>query len=353
MDSKIARSQTHQINVGGIKIGGGAPVVVQSMTCAPLINDNGNQVLDVDATLTQINSLVAHGCELVRVAIPNSNCIASFAKICAKSSIPIIADIHFDYRLAIAACKNGASAIRINPGNIGSLDKVDAIIDAARQAQIPVRIGVNEGSLQKEIAADCSLSQADKLVQSAVAFVEHFQSQNFDDIIVSIKSHDVSTCINACLKFAKLCPSVPQHLGITEAGTLRQGTIKSSVGLGTLFAQGIGDTIRVSLTADPCEEVDVAYAILQSLGLRHTQIEIISCPTCSRTHSNLIEIVNKAEQHFATLPNKNLKVAIMGCEVNGPGEAKNADIGLAFGKDCALLFKHGKVIEKIDTRASN
>ena len=342
------RDKTCRVMVGNVPIGSGAKIVVQSMTNVPMLKVRNKALLDVDRNLEQISDLTKIGCELVRVAIPNIDCIDAFEKIATNSKIPVIADIHFDYEIAIQACKRGACAIRINPGNIGSTQHVDEIIKAAKQANIPIRIGVNAGSLQDDIASMQDLTQPEKLVLSVERFVEHFEKQDFRDIVVSIKAHDVMTTVEACRLLAKRLPYIPQHLGITEAGTVKQGTIKSSVGLGILLSEGIGDTLRVSLTADPCEEIPVAYGILSALGLRRVKPELISCPTCSRCQVDLIPIAQEIDIKLKNL-NKPIKVAVMGCVVNGPGEARDADCGVACGADCGVLFVHGERIKKVSS----
>ena len=340
------RNKTHQVMVGGVPIGGGAPVVVQSMTNVPMIERDSKALLDVDKNLAQISELANVGCELVRVAIPNRESLDAFEMIVQKSCIPVIADVHFDHIIAIEACKRGAAGIRINPGNIGSNERVFEVLTAAKEAKIPIRIGVNAGSLQDDIAAMQDLSHAEKLVLSVERFVKYFEEKDFHDIVVSIKAHDVMTTVEACRLLAKKLPYIPQHLGITEAGTVEQGTIKSSVGLGILLSEGIGDTLRVSLTADPCEEVPVAYGILAALGLRRVKPELISCPTCSRCRVDLIPIARQMNERLKKM-NKPIKVAVMGCVVNGPGEARDADCGVACGQDCGVLFAHGEKLKKV------
>ena len=340
------RDNTNQIKVGNVAIGGGAPIVVQSMTNVAMKKSGNALILDVQGNLAQIEALANKGCELVRVAIPNRYSIDAFEQITAKSCIPVIADVHFDHIIAIEACKRGAAAVRINPGNIGTSDKVDLVLDAAKAAGIPIRIGVNAGSLNEKQAARQDLTHAQKLVLSAENFIEYFHSKDFYDIVVSIKAHDVTTTIEACRQLAKKQPHIPQHLGITEAGTLQQGTIKSCVGLGILLEEGIGDTLRVSLTASPLEEIDVAYGILAALNLSRVKPELISCPTCGRCCIDLIPIAQLVSDHLKTI-NKPIKVAVMGCVVNGPGEAAQADCGIACGQDCGVLFAGGKKLKKV------
>ena len=334
-----ARNLTRPVNVGGVQIGGGAPVVVQSMTCTP--------TTDADVTLAQINTLVQAGCDIVRVSVPTAEAVEPFGRICSLSPVPIVADIHFDYRLAIAAVEHGASKLRINPGNIGSWDRVDAVIDAAGQAGAAIRIGVNAGSLDKDIASREDLSQVDKLVASSMQFVEHFETRGFTDIVLSAKAHSVSTTLKTYRRLSSELPQIPLHLGVTEAGGIQQGTIKSSIALGALLAEGIGDTMRVSLTADPVEEVPVAWGILSALELRRRGPEIVSCPTCARCQVDLIEIADEVTRRLASCT-KPITVAVMGCVVNGPGEASDADVGVACGRGSALLFRHGEVVRKVD-----
>ncbi len=338
MAESLARTLTRPVHVGDVVIGGGAPVVVQSMTCTP--------TADARATLQQVANLAEAGCDIVRVSVPTKEALESFREICSESPVPIVADIHFDYRLALGALEAGAAKLRINPGNIGSWDNVDAVIDKAGSLGAAIRIGVNAGSIEKDLLERTDLTQSEKLVSSAMRFVEHFESRGFKDIVLSAKAHSVNTTIDTYRKLSKELPQVPLHLGITEAGGVRQGTIKSSIALGSLLAEGIGDTMRVSLTADPIEEVPVAWGILSALGLRRRGPEMISCPTCARCQVNLIEIANEVERRLSSC-SKPVSVAVMGCAVNGPGEASDADVGVACGKGCALLFKHGEIIRKI------
>ena len=342
-----ARKKTRQIKVGDVCIGGGADVVVQSMTnVAMRAGDDGTSILDVAGNIEQIERLKDAGCELVRVAIPNRASLPFFAEIVSGSNLPIIADVHFDHEIAIQAAKNGAAALRINPGNIGSTQKVDCVIDAAKAAGIPIRIGVNAGSLEDKLAAREDLSLAQKLVLSACNFVQHFESRNFYDIAVSAKAHDVLVCVDAYKQLSSQIPSVPLHIGITEAGTALDGSIKSAIGCGILLSAGIGDTLRVSLTADPVKEIEVAYSILAACGVRRIKPELISCPTCSRCQVDLIPIATQVQKHLASIK-KPIKVAVMGCAVNGLGEAADADVGVACGKDEGLLFAHGKKLKKV------
>lgn len=338
MADSIPRNLTRPVHVGNVTIGGGAPVVVQSMTCTPTV--------DLGATLEQVTKLAEAGCDVVRVSVPTKEALGSFRDICRESPVPIVADIHFDYRLALAALDAGAAKLRINPGNIGSWEKVDAIIDKAGSMGAAIRIGVNAGSIEKDLLERTDLTQSEKLVSSAMRFVEHFELRGFENIVLSAKAHSVNTTIDTYRKLSYELPQIPLHLGVTEAGGIRQGTIKSSIALGSLLAEGIGDTMRVSLTADPIEEVPVAWGILSALGLRRRGPEMISCPTCARCQVNLIDIANEVERRLSSCA-KPVSVAVMGCAVNGPGEASDADVGVACGKGCALLFKHGEIIRKI------
>ncbi len=343
---EIARNKTHQVDVGGVLIGGGAPVTVQSMTNLPMIPGKKGSVLNVKGTNQQIAKLVEAGCEIVRVAIPNSESIECFARVAEASAIPVVADIHFDYELAIAAAQNGADKLRINPGNIGSMDKVDAVIDAAGEAGIPIRIGVNSGSLDAAWCERGGLSLAERLAGSVIEYASHFRDRGFEDVVVSAKSSDVLSTVEAYRIISREVPDVPLHLGITEAGTYLQGTVKSAVGIGMLLADGIGDTLRVSLTEDPVEEISVGWEILGAANVRRRHPELISCPTCSRCQVDLISIAKEVKRRLkgVDLP---IKVAVMGCVVNGPGEAKDADIGVACGKDSGIIFAHGEQLYKV------
>ncbi len=330
------RRETRPVMVGSVPIGGGAPVSVQSMT--------NTDTRDAAATLAQIGRLAEAGCEIVRVAIPRSEALEGFAAICAGSALPVVADIHFDHRLAIEAVARGAAKLRINPGNIGSLDRVDAVLEAAGEAGISVRIGVNAGSLAPEFE-DRDWELADKLVASVVAFCEHAESRGFADIVVSAKASSVTATVDAYRKLSGLVP-YPLHLGVTEAGTLLSGTVKSSVGLGILLSEGIGDTMRVSLTADPVEEVRVAFDILASLDIRRIGPELVSCPTCGRCEVDLIPIAEEVSRRLAAIRTP-VKVAVMGCVVNGPGENRDADIGVACGRGVGLIFAKGEPVRKV------
>ena len=336
--AELPRTHTRRINVGGVRMGAGAPVVVQSMLTAPTANP--------EAAIAQAKGLAEAGCEIVRAAIPNSSALDGFAQLCRACPVPVVADIHFDYRLAVRACELGASGLRINPGNIGSWDKVDAVIDAARAAGIPIRIGVNAGSIDRELDARADLSLAEKMALSATGFVRHFEDRDFGDIVLSAKAHDVGVTVDAYRRLSRELPSIPLHLGITEAGTAFQGTIKSSVGLGILLSEGIGDTLRVSLTADPVEEIPVAWGILQALGLRRRTPELISCPTCARCQVDMIPIARQVEERLRTL-SLPISVAVMGCEVNGPGEARGADIGVACSRGSGSIFCHGEIVRRV------
>jgi len=330
------RKNTRQIHVGDVKVGGLAPITVQSMT--------NTYTQDVAATVSQINRLEQAGCELVRVAVPDQKAAASIASIKQEISIPLIADIHFDYRLAISSAKAGADGLRINPGNIGSVKKVKAIVDCAKSFNIPIRIGVNAGSLEKDILKKHDGASAEAMVESALRHIELLSSFGFYEIKISIKSSDVCRTIDA---YRLLSPKteLPLHVGITEAGGLYSGIVKSSIGIGMLLTEGIGDTIRVSLTRDPVEEVRVGFDILKALNIRRHGPEIISCPTCGRCKINLFDIVERVEKALLLNPVP-IKLAIMGCIVNGPGEAKEADIGVAGGDGTGILFKKGEVIKK-------
>lgn len=342
MIENAARTKTRPVHVGKVTIGGGAPVVVQSMT--------STDTADATATLNQVRALADTGCDIVRVSVPSRAALKSFRTICAESPVPIVADIHFDHRLALGAIEAGAAKLRINPGNIGSWEKVDAVIDAAGEAGIAIRIGVNAGSLEDDIAQNENLSLPEKLVASSLRFVEHFEGRGFENIVLSAKAHDVPATIATYRALSRELPQVPLHLGVTEAGTVKQGTIKSAVGLGALLADGIGDTLRVSLTADPVEEPPVAWGILECLGIRRRGPELVSCPTCGRTQVDLIPIAEEVERRLKGVT-KPISVAVMGCVVNGPGEAAGADVGVACGRGCGLIFRHGEVLRKVSEDA--
>lgn len=336
--AQCARELTRPVAVGSVRIGGGAPVAVQSMTCTP--------TTDVAATLNQVRSLAEAGCDLVRVSVPIKDALEPFGVICRESPVPIVADIHFDYRLAIGAVQAGASKLRINPGNIGDWSRVDAVIDAAGECGAAIRIGVNAGSLDRRIAERDDLSQPEKLVASSLEFVSHFENRGFTDIVLSAKAHSVLTTLETYRALSRELSHVPLHLGVTEAGTVREGTIKSSVGLGILLSEGIGDTMRVSLTADPVEEPPVCWGILSALGLRRRGPELVSCPTCGRTQVNLIGLAERVSDRLKTCE-KPISVAVMGCVVNGPGEAADADVGVACGRGVGMVFRHGEIIRKV------
>lgn len=333
-----ARELTRPVMVGDVQIGGGAPVVVQSMTCTP--------TTDAASTLAQVRALAEAGCDIVRVSVPTKEALGPFGAICRESPVPIVADIHFDYRLAIGAVQAGAAKLRINPGNIGDWDRVDAVIDAAGEAGAAIRIGVNAGSLDRTIAERDDLTQPEKLVASSLEFIEHFEKRGFADIVLSAKAHSVLTTLDTYRSLSREIPHVPLHLGVTEAGTVQQGTIKSSVGLGILLSEGIGDTMRVSLTADPVEEPPVCWGILSALGMRRRGPELVSCPTCGRTQVDLIGLAERVSDRLKTC-DKPISVAVMGCVVNGPGEASDADVGVACGRGVGMVFRHGEVIRKV------
>ena len=330
------RRHTRGVSVGGVRIGDGAPIAVQSMT--------NTDTRDPQATLSQIDRLAEAGCEIVRVAIPHADALQGFAEVCAASPLPVVADIHFDHRLAIEAARRGAAKLRINPGNIGDMARVDAVIEAAGEAGIPVRIGVNAGSLAREYR-DADMPLPEKLAASAVSFCEHVASRGFDAIVVSAKASSVLPTVEAYRLLAREVP-YPLHIGVTEAGTSLSGTIKSSVGLGILLSEGIGDTLRVSLTAPPEEEVRVGWEILAALDVRRRGPELISCPTCGRCEVDLVPIAREVEARLALL-DAPVKVAVMGCAVNGPGEAREADVGVAAGKGVGLVFRHGEPVRKV------
>ena len=333
----MLRNETKEIRIGKVCIGGSHPVAIQSMT--------NTKTEDVQATVNQILKLEAAGCEIIRCAVPTLEAAEALKEIKKQIHIPLVADIHFDYRLAIAAIENGADKIRINPGNIGSADRVRAVVDKAKEKKIPIRVGVNSGSLEKHILEKNGGVSAEGIVESALDKVHMIEEMDYDNLVVSIKSSDVLMCVEAHEQIARQC-RYPLHVGITESGTVYSGNIKSSVGLGIILHAGIGNTIRVSLTGDPIEEIKTAKLILKTLGLRKGGIEVVSCPTCGRTKINLIELANKVEHMVADIP-LNIKVAVMGCVVNGPGEAKEADIGIAGGVGEGLLIKKGEIIKKV------
>lgn len=332
----IKRKKTRQISVGNVKIGGKAPISVQSMT--------NTFTQDIISTVAQIKRLEEAGCEIIRVAVPDNEAAAAISSIKKKISIPIIADIHFDYRLAIASATSGADGLRINPGNIGSKKKIKAVVDCAKDYNIPIRIGVNSGSLEKDILTEFKGVSSEAMVASAMRNIEILRSFDFHNIKISIKASDVPRTIDA-YRLISTKTDLPLHLGVTEAGTLYSGIVKSSLGIGMLLSEGIGDTIRVSLTRDPVEEIRTGYEILKAFHIRRHGPDIISCPTCGRCKINLFEIVEQVEKALFSkqLP---IKIAIMGCLVNGPGEAKEADIGIAGGDGKGILFKKGKIIKQ-------
>ena len=332
------RDHTKVIQIGNVKIGGGNPVRIQSMT--------NTKTEDVNATVAQILALENAGCEIIRCAVPTLEAAQALKEIKKQIHIPLVADIHFDYTLAIAAMENGADKIRINPGNIGSRERIAAVVNCAKERNIPIRVGVNSGSLEKELVEKYHGVTADGLVESALDKVRIIEDLGYDNLVISIKSSDVMMCAEAHEKIVKLT-NYPLHVGITEAGTLYAGNIKSAVGLGIILSQGIGDTIRVSLTGDPLEEIKSAKRILKTLNLRTAGIEVVSCPTCGRTQIDLIGLANKVETMVQEFEHLNIKVAVMGCVVNGPGEAKEADIGIAGGKGVGILIKHGEIIRKM------
>ena len=328
---------TKKVLIGNVEVGGGSSVKIQSM--------NNTDTRDAKATLAQIQELADNGCDITRVAIPDMEAAESLKEITSNSPIPVVADIHFDYRLALAAADNGASKIRINPGNIGGPENVKLVADKCKERHIPIRVGVNSGSISREILSKYGEVNADAMTESALGAVKLLEDQDFDDIVISIKSSSPRLTIDTYRILSKSC-DYPLHVGVTEAGTVREGAIKSAVGIGALLAEGIGDTIRVSLTGNPVDEVITAKQILKALDLRDGGITFISCPTCGRTQVPLIELAGQIEQKVSKLP-YNLKVAVMGCVVNGPGEARECDIGIAGGKDEFVLFEKGVPVRKI------
>ena len=331
------RRITRTVDVGGVKIGGANPVSIQSMC--------NTDTRDVNATVAQIKELENAGCEIIRVAVPDMEAAEAIAQIKKQISIPLVSDIHFDYRLALECIKNGIDKVRINPGNIGERERVKLVADAAKANGIPIRIGVNGGSLEKELVAKYGGATADALVESAMGHIEILDELNFSDIVVSIKVSNVPVMLEAYRKFSQKW-DIPLHIGVTESGTEYMGTVKSSIGIGALLSEGIGDTMRVSLTADPVKEIYLAKDILRILGIRDDGVEFVSCPTCGRTQIDLIRIANEVERHLKNV-NKKIKIAVMGCVVNGPGEARDADIGIAGGKGECLIFKKGVPFKKV------
>lgn len=333
----MERHITKEVQIGNRWIGGNHPIAIQSMT--------NTKTEDVAATVAQINALTEAGCDIIRCAVPTMEAALAIREIKPYISIPLVADIHFDYKLAIAAMENGADKIRINPGNIGSAERVRAVVDVAKERNIPIRVGVNSGSLEKSLVEKYGGVTAEGIVESALDKVHMIEDMGCDNLVISIKSSDVLMCVKAH-ELISTQTDHPLHVGITEAGTLISGNIKSSIGLGLILSQGIGDTIRVSLTGDPLEEIKSAKLILRTLGLRKGGIEVVSCPTCGRTKIDLIGLANKVETMVAGYP-LDIKVAVMGCVVNGPGEAKEADIGIAGGIGEGLIIKHGEVYKKV------
>lgn len=333
----MLRNDTKEIRIGNVVIGGEHPIAIQSMT--------NTRTEDVEATVAQILRLEAAGCEIIRCTVPTMEAALALKEIKKQIHIPLVADIHFDYKMAIAAIENGADKIRINPGNIGSKERVKAVVDKAKEYNIPIRIGVNSGSLEKHLVEKYGGVTAEGIVESALDKIKLIEELDYDKLVVSIKSSDVMMCVKAHELLAPKC-KYPLHVGITEAGTLYSGNVKSSIGLGIILNQGIGNTIRVSLTGDPVEEIKTAKLILKTLGLRTGGIEVVSCPTCGRTKIDLIGLANKVEAMVQEFP-LDIKVAVMGCVVNGPGEAKEADIGIAGGIGEGLLIKKGEIIKKV------
>ena len=329
---------TRRVMVGDVPIGGGAPVAVQSMLTA--------DAFDVEANVSQIEALAEAGCEIIRMAVPRRSCLDAFERVCSRSPLPVVADVHFDAQIAIEAAHRGAAKLRINPGNIGGWEKADLVLDAAEEAGIPIRIGVNAGSLDEAVARRDDLSLPQKLALSASEYVRHCEQRGFRDLVVSAKAHDVMTTVRTYRLLASEIPHVPLHIGVTEAGTQFQGVIKSASGLGILLEDGIGDTMRISLTDDPVNEVRACWTLLSALDLRRRGPEIISCPTCGRCQVDLIGLAERMEGHLRTVRHP-VKVAVMGCVVNGPGEAKDADVGVACGKGSAVVFRNGEVVRKV------
>lgn len=332
------RDETKEIKIGNKVIGGGNPIMIQSMT--------NTKTEDVDATVGQIKELELAGCDIVRCAVPTMEAAEALSKIKEQVSIPVVADIHFDYKLAIAAIENGADKIRINPGNIGSRENIKAVVDKAKEKNIPIRVGVNSGSLEKDILEKYGKVTAEGLVESALLNVKIIEDLGYDNLVISIKSSDVMMCVKAHELISEKT-KYPLHVGITESGTITSGNIKSAVGLGIILNKGIGDTIRVSLTGSPIEEIKSAKLILKTLGLRTGGISVVSCPTCGRTQIDLIGLANEVENMVTKYDHLNIKVAVMGCVVNGPGEAREADIGVAGGKGEGLLIKKGEIVKKL------
>ena len=326
------------VKVGNLLIGGGNPIVIQSMT--------NTTTSDVEATVNQIKKLEAAGCQMVRMTINNEEAAKAIGEIKKRVDVPLCADIHFDYKLALLAIENGIDKLRINPGNIGSDENIKAVVEKAKEKNIPIRIGVNSGSIEKHILEKYGKQTADGMVESAMYHINLLEKNGFNDIVVSLKASNIKMMVEAYRKISKLV-DYPLHLGVTEAGTAFQGTVKSAIGIGALLVDGIGDTIRVSLTEDPVEEIKVAKEILKVLGLIEAGVEIVSCPTCGRTEIDLIGLAKKVEKEFEN-ENRKIKIAVMGCVVNGPGEAREADYGVAGGKGVGVLFKKGQIVKKVD-----
>lgn len=336
----MQRKITREVKVGSVPIGGGKPIVIQSMT--------NTDTRDVQATLAQITQLADAGCEIVRVAVLDQQAAEALKDVCRESVLPVIADIHFDYKLALKSVDNGVQGLRINPGNIGQRWKVQEVIEAVRDKNLPIRIGVNAGSLEKDLLDKYHGPSVDGMIESALRHVRILEEENYQNIKISLKSSNVPLMLDAYRKITQIV-DYPLHVGVTEAGTIRSGLVKSAIGIGTLLAEGIGDTIRVSLTGDPVEEIPVALNILRVLGLRNDGFELISCPTCGRTQVNLAQLAEQVEKRLESLPSldKRLTVAVMGCVVNGPGEAREADFGIAGGSGMGLLFQKGEVIARL------
>lgn len=336
--SMIQRKNTKIVNISGVLIGGGNPIAIQSMT--------NTKTENVDATVEQIAALEDAGCEIIRCAVPTMEAAEAIGRIKKRVHIPVVADIHFDYRLAIAAMENGVDKIRINPGNIGSIERIKAVVDVAKERGVPIRVGVNSGSLERNLVEKYGGVTAEGIVESALDKVRIIEDLDYDNLVISIKSSNVMMCVKAH-EIISAKTEYPLHVGITESGTVMTGSIKSAVGLGLILGQGIGDTIRVSLTGNPVEEIKAAKTILKTLGIRQSGIEIVSCPTCGRTSIDLIGLAEKVEKLAANYDDLNIKLAVMGCVVNGPGEAREADLGVAGGKGEGVLIKHGEVIKKM------
>jgi len=336
------RPNTRKVYVGGLAIGGGSPVTVQSMT--------NTATADVDSTVAQIRRLEEAGCEIVRLAVPDIESARAVAEIKRKTSVPVVGDVHFDYRIALESIKNGVDKIRINPGNIGGRERIKEVAIAAKERGVPIRVGVNSGSLEKDILKRYGGATAEGLVESALRQAEILTGFGFYDIVISVKASDLWVTVEACRCLSKEC-EFPLHIGITEAGTLITGTVKSSIGISALLLEGIGDTLRVSLTGDPVNEVYAGIEILKAVNARGRGIELISCPTCGRCHIDLINLANEVEKRLSAIKtDKHIKVAVMGCEVNGPGEGREADVGVAAGRGKALFFKKGEAVCTIDEK---